>query len=217
MIKMRLVLAVIFLWFVILAITSVGISQTDLGVGVVSLDVPENSILRFYARPLDRSPAKTLTFFHDKSTNSRSILNLEQQKRWFSPELWGLDDNPLLFRCKSRTGSEFEVIVNNYTGRTYWIKRSASTRFKTWEKYLQGMFAIERDRNFSQKIYSASRASSNEINFKGKDCFQVRSMRGDWINIFTPTHCSDVVVKLDSGWIQWRKGNRLLIYLFPTA
>jgi len=195
-------------------------AQTDLGVGLVSLGLPENSTVRFYARSSDRSPAKTLEFFHDKSTNSRSIRDLEKQSGWFSPELWGVDDNPLLFRCKSRTSSGFEVIVNNDTGKTYWIKQSRSTRFMSWGKYLRDMFAIERDKNFGQKIYSAPRTSSNEINYQGKDCFTVKSMRGDWIEITTPDYChlyTESKTKIKSGWIKWRKGNELMIYLFHTA
>jgi hypothetical protein len=197
--------------------TSAGIGQTDLGVGLVSIKFDDKTVLRFYDKLSDKTPAKTIEFFDDKSINSWNIRDLNENGKWLSPESLWLDYYFFVFRCKSKNPSGFEVIVNNDTGKTFWLKRSTATVFKTWGKYLQGMFAVERSGEFKQKIYANPGVRAREINFKGNDCFEVRSMIGEWIQISTASHCENVITKLNSGWIRWRKGNRLLVSYFPTS
>jgi hypothetical protein len=45
-------------------------------------------------------------------------------------------------------------------------------------------------------------------------------MNGDWIEIFTADYCdesyTDSKTKIESGWIKWRQGNKLLIEYYIT-
>ncbi len=211
-------ISLLFLYFVFI---SAAFGQTDLGVGLVSVNFDDKTVLRFYERTSDASTAKTIEFFDDKSINSFNIKNLPAHEDWLSPQSLWLDYFSFTFRCKSRRPGWFEVIVNNETGKTYWLRNNKLVSFGTWEQYLKGMFAVERSEKVKQKIFHSPNARSSTINYKGRDCFQVKAMRGEWIEIATAQHCdqsyTNSETKINSGWIKWRRGNELLIYYFGTS
>lgn len=90
-------------------------------------------------------------------------------------------------------------------------------KFSSWETYLQGMFGIARLSNQNQTIKKQPSDSSEEIKYSGSDCFQVKSMEGDWIEIFTADQCDESKTKIKSGWIKWTQGNKLLIEYYLAA
>ena len=192
--------------------------QTDLGIGLVSIDFGDKTVLHFYASQADTLPKKTIEFFDDKSINSWNIRDLDKQKRWLKPESLWLDYSSFVFRCKSLTNNWFEVIVNNENGESLWLKKNEFTKYSSWETYLQEMFGVARLPRQIQKIRKQPSDTSEEIKYSGQDCFQVKSMKGDWIEIFTADYCDNVdnKTKIDSGWIKWRQGNQLLIEYYLT-
>ncbi len=97
-------------------------AQTDLGIGLVSINFDDKAVIDFYAKPDDKQKAKTIQSFYDKSINNWNIKNLEAQKQWLKPETLWLDYSTFNFRCKSKSKDWYEVIVNNQTGKTFWIK-----------------------------------------------------------------------------------------------
>ena len=189
--------------------------QADLGCGLVSINFDDNTVLHFYASQEGTLPAKTIEFFNDKSINVWNIRDLDKQKEWLKPEVLWLDYSSFVFICKTLTNDWFEVIVDKENGKSLWLKKSELTKFSNWETYLQGMFGIARLSDHSQKIKKQPSDSSEEIKYSGQDCFQVKSMDGDWIEIFTADYCdesyTDSKIKIKSGWIKWRQGNKLLI------
>ena len=192
-------------------------AQTDLGIGIVSIDFIDKTVLSFFKKTSDAKPQYVLKFFNDKSINSTNIKNIEKEKNWLNPEVLWLDYNYFIFRCKSQTKDAFEVVVNNKTGETLWLKKSKSTIFKTWENYLKGMFMIKRLPSDHNDIRFNSSENAPENIFTGEECFQVRSMKGDWIEISTGESCEEDGSILKSGWIKWRDGNKLLIEYFLTS
>lgn len=196
-------------------------AQTDLEIGVISINFNSKTIIKFYGNPKDNKPARTIEFFNDKSINSWNIKNLEIQRQWLKPEVLWLDYSALNFRCKTKAKGWYEVIVNNQTGKTFWIKNNRLTEFLSWESYLKNMFGIQRISNFKQAIKKSPAKNSSETKYVGKDCFQVKSMKGEWIEIFTPHYCkdgyTDSKTKIQSGWIKWKNGNILLIHYFITS
>jgi len=133
--------------------------------------------------------------------------------------LW-LDYSSFVFICKTLTNDWFEVIVNNENGESLWLKKSELAKFSSWETYLLEMFGVARLSDESQKIRQQPNDSSEEIKYSGQDCFQVKSMNGDWIEIFTADYCdesyTDSKTKIESGWIKWRQGNKLIIEYYIT-
>jgi len=83
------------------------------------------------------------------------------------------------------------------------------------------MFGVARLPSSTQKIRTEPDEKSQEIEYQGTDCFVVKSMKGDWIEITTPNYCdenfTDSKTPIKSGWIKWRKGNELLISYFTTS
>jgi len=196
-------------------------SQTDLGIGLVSIDFDNKTVLDFYSDTLTKEPEKEIEFFDDRTINSWNIKDLEKQKEWLKPEVLWLDYFAFTFRCLTKTDNWFEIIVNNENGETYWIKKTETTKFKNWEEYLKDMFGVARLSSFPQKIKTEPTEDLQEIKYQGTDCFAVKSMKGDWIEITTPDYCdenfTDSKTQIKSGWIKWRQGNKLIIEYFTTS
>lgn len=196
-------------------------SQTDLGIGLVAINFDDKTILHFYYNPDDKQPAKTIEFFNDQTINSWNIRHLEKNKEWLKPEILWLDYSSFVFRCLKVKDNWLKIIVNNENGSTLWLRKSDLTIFKDWETFLEAMFGVSRLPNEKQKIKTLPNDNSEEIKYQGQDCFQVKSMKGDWIEIFTADYCdegyTDSKTKIKSGWIRWRQGNKLLIDFFTTS
>lgn len=191
-------------------------AQTSLGIGIISINFDDKPIIYFYQNPNDKKVNKIVEFFNDQSINSLNIKNLGTQKKWLKPETLWLDYSSFNFRCKSKTKNWYQVIVNNESGQTLWIKREKFTKFLTWAVYLKSKFVVERLPNHKQAIRKLPSKDSAKIKYVGEDCFQIRSMKGEWIEVFTSDFCrsgyadnNKTIVK--SGWLRWKNGNTLLI------
>jgi hypothetical protein len=205
----------------ILLLLNTNLFSQDIGIGIISLNFDDKTTLNFYSAPNDKVPIKTIEFFNDQSINSWNIKELNKQKEWLKPEVLWLDYSQFVLRCLTVQENWLQVIVNNQTGESLWISKSDITIFRTWENYLQDMFAIARKPDQKQIIRILPDDNSEEIRYQGQDCFQVKSMKGDWIEIFTADYCdesnTDSKTKIKSVWIKWRQGNTLLIEYFTTS
>lgn len=214
--KMRLLIINILLLFSIQVW-----SQTELGIGLVSIEFNDKTVLNFYTDTLESKPEKVVEFFEDKKINSWNIKDIEKQREWLQPEVLWLDYSAFTFRCLTQTDKWLKIIVNNETGKTYWLKKTEITKFKNWENYLKDMFGVARLSSFPQKIRIKPNENSPEIEYQKMDCFVVKSMKGNWIEITTPDYCddnsTDNKMPIKSGWIKWRKGNELIIEYFTTS
>jgi hypothetical protein len=203
------------LTYILLFLTTNVVAQTDLGIGIVSINFDEKTTLNFYSAPTDIEPKRTIQFFNDKKINSFNIREIEKQKKWMKPEILWLDYSSLVFRCQTVNKNWLKVIVNNETGETLWLKKNNLTSYKEWGNYLKEMFGVERLPEQKQKIRISPTDNSKEISYKGNDCFQVKSIKGEWIEIFTADYCDESYTEsktiIKSGWIKWRSGNKLLI------
>jgi hypothetical protein len=208
-------------WTTILLLTiwTVGYGQVTLGTGIVKIEFNEKTVVDFYKKPADKVQFKRIEFFDDKSINSWNIKNLEKEKAWLKPEVLWLDYSQFNFRCKSTNGDWLELIVNNDNGQTYWIKKNTTIKFLTWEEYLKDMFGVDRLEDYKQKIRKEPSDTAEEIKYEGRDCFEVKSLRGDWIEIFSTDHCDEGKNKdkIKSGWIKWRHGDKLMIEYHTTS
>ena len=203
-----------FCFLLVLPLTA----QADLGTGLISIHFDNKTIVCFYNSPADTQPAQTIEFFDDLRINSWNIKQLEEHKKWLNPEVLWLDYDHFIFRCLKEEKGFFQVIVNNETGKSYWIKKSTLTKFSTWEQFLKEMFSIER-LDKATPIKNQPAANAKTIDYKGNDCFQAKQMRGDWIEIFSTDYCDyeAATPKLRSGWIQWKRGNKLSIDYHLTS
>lgn len=191
-------------------------AQTKIGIGLVSINFDNKPIIHFYKNLNDKKAIRTIEFFDDNSINSINIKNLETQKKWLKPEALWFYFPTFSFRCKSKTNGWYEVIVNNESGQTLWMRNEKFTELLTWEMFLKSKFVIERLPKYKQAIRKLPSNGSKKIKYVGTDCFEVKSMKGDWIKIFTSDFCKSGYGEnegtiLQSGWIKWKSGNTLLI------
>lgn len=213
---MRLFTNTLFLFFL-----QFSWSQTALGMGIVKINFNDQTVLNFFDSATGDEPVQVIEFFTDATIHSWNIRNLEAQQEWLKPELLWLDYGEFNFRCISRFEDCFELVVNNQTGETLWLRASDIAQFMTWEEYLMGMFSVRRLPEIPQRIYSEPDDTSAEIPYEGQDCFAVKSLIGNWIEITTPDYCDgnfeESNTSFKRGWIKWREGNRLLIEYFTTS
>ncbi|MBA9072257.1 hypothetical protein GGR22_000383 [Flavobacterium gossypii] len=206
-----------FLQAIVLLISLNAMAQADIGIGIVSVKLNGQTVLKLYADPYDKEPKHILEFFNDENTESLDLKDFENHEKWLKPEIFAIEDNQLIFRCKSEERFWVEIIVNNETGESYWLRKTKTTDLNTWEGFLKEMFMISRN-DFPQEIKTQPNDEAKEIQFDGDECFQVKTMKGDWIQIFTGPHCDDVGGgSLKSGWIRWKEGSKLLIDYFLTS
>jgi len=194
------------LWFL------VSFGQSEIGIGIVSINFDENTKIEFYENIDLKKKLKTVEFFNDESINSWNIKNLENHKNWLQPESMWLDYGLFKFRCKTKKKDRYEVYVSG--SQTMWIKVKNYTDYFSWEDYLKNMFSIERSDKKTQFIYSRPFTKSAKIKSEN-DCFEVKQMQNEWIKVETAGHCESE--KRISGWIKWRDGNRILINYYPTS
>ncbi len=205
----------------LLFITSTSIAQSDPGPGFVFIHFDDKTVLDLYNDTTDHSPAKSIEFFNDPTIYSWNIKNIDQQTEWLKPEALWLEYDLFVFKCARLENNWFRIITNNENGDSYWLRKSDLTEFRDWEHFLKDMFSISRLPDQNQPIKTAPTESSKTIPYDEEDCFQVKSMKGDWIEIFTPDFCdeeyNDHMTKIKSGWIRWKKDNKLLIMYSFTS
>jgi hypothetical protein len=205
---------------ILITILTKSYGQVTLGTGIVKIEFDDKTIVDFYNKPTDQTQSKRIEFVDDKEINSWNIKNLDKEKVWLKPELLWLDYSQFNFRCKSTTKEWLEVIVNNEDGTSLWIKRNEKIKFLTWEDYLKDVFSVDRREDKKQKIRKQPKDKAEEIKYEGRDCFQVKPLKGDWIEISTTDYCDEKgekKVEIKSGWIKWRLGEELLIHYYTTS
>ncbi|MEZ0005058.1 hypothetical protein ABH942_000401 [Flavobacterium sp. 28YEA47A] len=188
-------------------------AQSDLGIGIVTIKFTGNTVLNLYTAAYDKEPKEVIEFYQDEVTGSPDIKNIETVEKWLKPEGFFLDYDQLIFRCKSEERFWIEIIVNNETGESYWIRKTKSVDLDTWDGFLKNAFMVSRN-SFPQEIKTQPSDAARTIPFEDEDCFQVKSMKGDWIQIFTAPHCDETSNPIKSGWIRWKEGNEILIDYF---
>ena len=202
---------ILFIVFNLVSLTS--FSQNELGIGILSINFDDKTVIDFYESSDLNKKVKTIEFFDDKSINSWNIKDLENHQKWLQPESLWLDYHQFSFRTKTKNTDCFEIYVSN--NKTMWIKNKDYVEYQTWEVYLQNMFSIERIDKNTQKIYSRPFTKSEIIKSDKNDCFTVIRMQNDWIEIETGEHCeSGQKIK---GWIKWRNKDKLLINYYTTS
>ncbi|MCK4979431.1 MAG: hypothetical protein KAS62_03495, partial [Candidatus Delongbacteria bacterium] len=72
----------LFIIYILLLMTINVWSQTELGIGLVSISYDENTILDLYINKADKEPEKKIIFFLDSTIKSWNIRDLEKQREW---------------------------------------------------------------------------------------------------------------------------------------
>lgn len=193
------------------AVSLLASAKTELGIGIVVVDFNESTIVEFYSSP-DSSlkPVKSIKFYDDHVNQVWKIKNMETHKLWLKPEAYNPLYDLLAFRCVSVKDGWNEVIVNNSTGQKYWVKATEIIKFNDWLTFLQNGKCISKGKT-EIRILENPEENAKAVEFTGKECFRIKSMKEEWIEITLPVVDQTGILIEKTGWMRWKNGNDLLI------
>jgi len=88
--------------------------------------------------------------------------------------------------------------------------------FIKWQTFLvEETTTINRHPDFDLEIKTAPSDEALTIKrIEETDCFEAIEIKGDWLRIKTNQtfECNESIKPIVSGWIKWRRNNRLLLY-----
>ncbi|NBC15903.1 MAG: hypothetical protein GVY18_01160 [Bacteroidetes bacterium] len=179
----------------------------SLGVGIVmpSLD-PAQPLYVYGVSDLDTlpealSPQDSVVF-----RAGPHYVDIATAPPWFVPRTMKLDYGLLHLRAKTLARHWIEVVVNERTGATRWVDRSA-VRFEPWPVFLLGVVTVEVDDPTANPIRSGPDATA-PVRARSAAFLRPLAVQGDWLRV-GPSPLADEQVP--TGWIRWREGGRLLI------
>ena len=188
--------------------------------GSAGISFDDKTVLYFYGKPdASQTPAQTLRFYNDTTINSYSF-RAGGEKSYFelNPKRHKLDYSLFDLAVVNRRNGWLEVIVGELKNETLWLKENKLVQFKDWLQDMKEAFAVGRIKSTVNPLRAKPDAAAKEVNFNGRDCFEVEDMKGDWIKVVLQDHCSDAPKQSVSGWLRWRdESGCLLVEIFLFA
>ena len=139
------------------------------------------------------------------------------------------------FACVGQTENAYQVLINH--SQTKYLPRKKEYQFQTWDQYLLQSHGIRRKTNETDEnetpltaLRTSATDSADAISLAaGHEMFCPMEVQGDWLKVQydcfyndednqyegQPCHnyigkCSDPL----TGWLRWRKDNKLLVDIF---
>ena len=183
--------------------------QNQLGCGIAKPRLADNKVVNFYS------------FFHaDKDASAMkpvdSIVIIKKKNHfeisyappWFFPGHMKLDYDILLLQVLTISRNWMEVIVNKQTGQTHWIA-AADADFIEWSTFLLSVYSIEiTDPGANplrvKPLSYAGIIATSPLGLQLKPL----AISGDWMMVSTAGFTNRIV---PTGWIRWRKDDKLLL------
>jgi hypothetical protein len=228
-----------------LALTPLIAQPTDaspLGLGVADVALAPGLGLGLYDDPTSEAPAITLTAFFDEDAGVLRLLAAEAGvvdpsgvPEWLRPETLWLDMDILAFRAVDSTAAGLEVVVDEDTGRTMWLRSadlmpSGPAEFMRWEAYLPAKAtAIEPIVPSGSIVYPPPppeepllrlEPGGEPATFQNTECIRPAEVRGEWMRIEPGEVCGGEIPSEDEVgglWIRWRDGERMLVTYFLSC
>jgi hypothetical protein len=178
---------------------------------------------KFYADQKAKNLTRQISFYFDWSTIPRIERIVEQDYHsWFSPMCFNDDTISGYFEiyltCKSRQGDWFEVIINEQTQETLWLRKAKFVNLIKWKDLHKNedLLTLQLNKTPTNKIYDKPDTSSTEISYSGQDCFEIIRIKGQWMQIANKNSelCGNYdTAFVDNAWVQYKTSDRLLINL----
>lgn len=104
--------------------------------------------------------------------------------------------------------NEYEVYING----EWKIIKDNNLLYKKWEEFIKDIL-IKLPDNIS--LHSQKNTKSKKIKTKKDLSYRVLQVEGDWIKIECNENCEDCNHKHKTkGWVKWKNGNKLIVYLY---
>jgi hypothetical protein len=198
----------------IVPLTTIGQSNINVGQGLVKIEFEKLPTLLFYSDTNKTTPLRTVSVTKDKE-GEFIIENSSHVRSWFNPEGLWLDYGIFIIRVDTVIGKWYRVFTNNDKGTTLWTKADSVNNFIKWQTFLVDettSINIHQDFDLEIKTEPSDEALTIKI-IEETDCFEAIEIMGDWLRIKTNEsfECNESKKPIKSGWIKWRRNNRLLI------
>ncbi|MEZ5012702.1 MAG: hypothetical protein R2794_00265 [Chitinophagales bacterium] len=196
----------------VFGILSSTLLRSQVGLGVIQVDVQTTFQIDLFAKLSDTIPAKQLNFGFDEESYTMDLANRDSVDTWFHPEAYFPDYDIFLLRCMDTLSGRYLIEVDSGTHAQYWIPAAATYTFRSWKDFLENVLTIERSN--PQPIYTVPDEKASTLKYDGQDCFSVKQVQGAWMEITTFGPCLEnewTDSTLASGWIKWHDGHTLLI------
>jgi hypothetical protein len=169
------------------------IPATQLTEGVLTLKENSKGILRIYN-------------FHDQEWLALKLDSIAADS--LKPYSCYPDYQNLVFRVTRIDADCYYVIANEETGLTAKIKKNeASLAFQRWEEHVASIFSVDFDED-KNPVKQDTTTQKRAVYGNNVEFFFPVKIQGDWLQVKW-----DDNTKQKNGWIKWRKGNTLLVYL----
>lgn len=160
--------------------------------------------VRFYND--DGSLWYKFTYYYDDSDGQWDYPNEAFRPRAFHPDYF-----TLTLDVVEDLGTQYRVIVNATTGLEKLIPKERFLRFRTWEQYVLNVFAIDHD-DQQNPVRSTPGGQPSATPPGANDRLQPVKIEGDWLQVKWGSEGS-----WSFGWVRWREGDRLVLYIFHFA
>jgi hypothetical protein len=207
---MKTILIIIFL------LGSLITNATELGLGIVDIDIYKTKEIKIYKNKNDKTPERII---HLIEKNGEIAIKENDYQKWLKPESIWLDYSIFIFRYTNFQDNWIEIIVNNDSMIKMWIRKTETTSVKTWQTFLvKNTTAVEPLISTEIKLEPSDNAKTIRKSAK-EDCFEAIEIQGDWMKIRTNEEldCNEHPAPIKSGWIKWRQNNKLTIAFFLTC
>ena len=141
-------------------------------------------------------------YYNDNSKYNAPIPNLIIRAYYPDYGIFVIDANKI-------NDKDYEVFIN---GEWKIIKENSTLQYKKWGDFIKDLL-IKLPDNISlhcqKNIKSKKMTSQKDLSYK------VLEVNGDWIKIECNKNCDDCNEKQPiKGWVKWKNGNNLLVYLY---
>jgi hypothetical protein len=114
-----------------------------------------------------------------------------------------------------KEAGRFEVIINEETGLKKYVKANdPSLKFEKWENHILKVFSVGFNRK-ENPVLNVPQGRVKKVSMPDVP-FHPVEVRGEWLKVKwdVANGTENKGIKYDSGWVRWRKGERLLVELF---
>ena len=188
------------------------------GIGLIEVDLERD----YYGRDLivydTKGKPKIIIRVTDNDVTTKvgdKLYSRNDNSNPFKPRFFG--SNPdyfsLIFDCTKTTDKYYQVIVDQNTNETGFIKKEDSLfKFETVLEYVNEWttlgFDFDRTQNpLRQEPFDNSTVISNDDQKKYRIWRAEKiEMKGDWLKVKTKDK--------EEGWVKWRQGDKIIIRLY---
>ncbi|NHE56917.1 MFS transporter [Cyclobacterium plantarum] len=178
------------------------------GMGFFSPDFYENQVLYFYSEPNLEKPIQEHAVY-DSITfrqNQHRQFEIATAPPWLVPDIMKLDYDMLYFKISSVSDEWVEIVVNAQNGQTAYISKYAGN-VVYWPDFLLSVNSVEFLPGSEEKVRARPFSASGIIRtpYEFMKPFKIKE---DWAEVFL---LDGGFQRVGKGWIQWKKGDKLLV------